>query len=117
MAFKVKYIETVDKNLVETQGAKDVYIQILIGPEDGSSDIILRKFTVKSKGNTPYHKHAWPHLIKVEKGEGYLISADSKQKLTEGMVAFVKGNEYHQFKNLSDEDFSFLCIIPNPEKY
>jgi len=33
-----------------------------------------------------------------------------------GQSLFVAGDEKHQFKNKSQDDFEFLCTILNPER-
>ena len=104
----------VPENPVNMDGAKNVTIQILIGPGDGSKNIVMRKFKVAPGGHTPRHTHDFEHVIKVEKGKGKLVDAEGNEHdLIEGMSAFVPPNELHQFTNPSHEPFEFLCIIKN----
>ncbi len=107
----------VREDYVEEKGAKDVLKKILIGPEDGSDNIIMRYFKVLSNGNTPFHRHDHEHIVKVEKGQGVVISKDRKETIIkEGQSLFIGSNEEHQFKNPFPKTFEFLCIILNPEK-
>ncbi|MCK4422216.1 cupin domain-containing protein [candidate division WOR-3 bacterium] len=102
---------------IEMEGADKVLMRILIGTEEGSNDIIMRYFTIKPGGHTPRHIHSHPHIVKGMAGRGVIIDGEGKEnELTEQMSAFVELDEEHQFKNPFDEDFSFLCIIPNPDK-
>ena len=39
----------------------------------------------------------------------------AEHELMQGQSAYVKPNDMHQFRNPYDEDFEFLCIIPNPD--
>jgi len=99
---------------VQMEGAKDVTMKILIGPDDESNGIIMRQFKISPGGNTPRHHHNYEHVIKVESNRGILVDEDGiEHELKKGQSAFVKPNELHQFKNPFGEDFEFLCIIPN----
>ncbi len=109
----VKYIKDVEKINIEADNVKYVEKQILIGPNDGSTNIRMRLFTVKPGGYTFYHTHDYEHLIKIEKGKGIAIDKDGEHIIEEGMVLFVKPNEIHQFKNNSDSELQFICVIPN----
>ncbi len=102
----------ISEDIVIMEGTKDVTMQILIGPDDGSQSIVMRKFKVAPGGHTPRHTHDFEHVIKVEKGKGKMVDADGNEHdLTEGMSAFVPADELHQFTNPYDKVFEFLCII------
>lgn len=103
--------------LLEEEGIIDVYRKVLIGPEDGSSRIIMRYFKVLPGGNTPFHSHPFEHVVKIEKGRGLIVNAAGEETpVSPGQSVFIAGNEKHQFKNPYEKSFEFLCIIPNPEK-
>jgi quercetin dioxygenase-like cupin family protein len=102
---------------VQMDGAKNVKMKILIGPNDGSGDIIMRHFIIAPGGNTPYHQHNYEHVIKVESNKGIAVDEKGNEhEITRGQSLFVKPNDMHQFRNPFNEDFEFTCIIPNPEK-
>jgi len=87
--------------------------QIYIGPDDGSKEIIMRYFSVEPECSTPYHDHDFPHIVKVEKGNGVLVDKDKKEhKLVAGSLAYVHDDEVHCFKNTGTENFDFICIVP-----
>jgi quercetin dioxygenase-like cupin family protein len=102
---------------VEMEGAKNVKMKILIGTKEQSDNIIMRHFFVAPGGNTPYHKHNYEHVIKVEKNRGIAVDEEGlEHEIKKGMSLFVKPNEMHQFRNPFDEELEFICIIPNPDK-
>jgi quercetin dioxygenase-like cupin family protein len=102
---------------VQEDGVTRVTQQILIGPDDGSQSIIMRRFRVLSDGHTPYHDHSHEHIVKIEKGRGIVLDEDGRENpVSVGQSLLVKGGEKHQFRNPFDEPFEFLCIILNPEK-
>ena len=47
----------------DTSNYNGISKQIVLGPKDGSSEIILRYFCIEPGGNTPYHNHPFPHLV------------------------------------------------------
>jgi quercetin dioxygenase-like cupin family protein len=114
---KINNNSEIPANEVQMEGADKVRMRILIGPGDGSDNIIMRHFIVAPGGNTPFHNHNYEHVIKVEKGLGIAVDRDGvEHQVKEGQSLFVKPGDLHQFKNPYYRDFEFLCIIPNPEK-
>jgi quercetin dioxygenase-like cupin family protein len=85
----------------------------VVGPARGWKDHTLRVFRIKPGGYTPHHEHDWEHVNYIMKGRGKLIIGDNIHEVVEGDFAFVPPNTMHQFRNESDEDFEFICIVPN----
>ncbi len=99
---------------VKMEGAKDVKMKILVGLNDESDNIIMRHFIVAPGGNTPFHYHDYEHVIKIENNRGIAVDENGKEhEVRKGQSLFVKPNEKHQFRNPFNEDFEFICIIPN----
>ena len=112
---KIKRDSEIDGASVEMDGAKDVTMRILIGPDDGSLNILMRLFSIAPGGHTPYHTHDYEHLVKVQTGKGVVIDKDgNKHDLSPGQNVFVEPNEKHQFANPFSEPFELTCTIPNP---
>jgi len=102
---------------VEMDGASNVTRQVLIGPDDGSENIIMRLFKIRSGGYTPHHKHNFEHVIKVLSGKGVAIAENGQEhRIQAGQSLFIQANDMHQFRNPYPQPFEFLCIIPNPDK-
>ncbi len=76
-------------------------------------EIILRYFSVDEGSATPYHTHDFPHLVKVEAGEGAAVGPDgSESPVSPGDYVFVPPNETHNFRNTGTRPFEFICIVP-----
>lgn len=98
-------------------GIQNVRRQILIGSDDGRTDIIMRKFRILPNGNTPYHSHEHEHVVKIEKGEGIVVDGNGREHPVQvGQSLLIEGGEKHQFRNPHDEAFEFLCLIKDLEK-
>jgi quercetin dioxygenase-like cupin family protein len=98
---------------VNMEGVSDTVKANVVGPAQGWKDHTLRVFLIKPGGYTPHHKHDWEHVNYVIKGKGTLTIGDDKREVSEGDFAFVPPNTMHQFRNESDDDFEFICIVPN----
>ena len=98
---------------VELEGYEGVKKQIVIGPDDGSDEIVLRYFSLKPGGTTPHHAHGFPHLVKIEVGSGMATDASGRElPLQAGDYVYVHDNEAHHFTNTGSEPFEFICIVP-----
>lgn len=101
---------------VTDSSANNVAGQILIGPEDGSNNIVMRRFKVLSGGFTPHHVHDFEHVVKVMRGRGIILDPSGEElEICCGQSAFIPGGEKHQFKNPYSEPFEFLCVILHQE--
>ncbi len=113
-------INTTDKiplKEVVMDGASDVRMKMLVGPDDGSENIFMRHFVIAPGGNTPFHQHNYEHVVKVENNRGIIVDEEGNEhEIGRGNSIFVKPGERHQFRNPYGEDFEFTCIIPNPDK-
>ncbi len=114
---KIKIEQEIPDAFVEEKGAQNVIKRVLIGPRDGSSNIIMRYFKVLPGGNTPFHSHDFEHVVRVEKGKGLVVDASGLEfPISPGHSVFVSSGEKHQFKNPNEEPFEFLCTILNPDE-
>ncbi|MFB0564562.1 MAG: cupin domain-containing protein [Candidatus Aminicenantaceae bacterium] len=105
------------EEFMKEEGVNNVLKRVLIGPEHGSSNIIMRYFKVLPGGNTPLHSHSHEHVVKIEKGRGVVIDEEGEENMVgQGQSLFIEGGNQHQFRNFYDEPFEFLCIILNPDK-
>lgn len=102
---------------VEEEKVKNVLRKILIGPEDGSDNIIMRHFKILPGGHTPFHSHRHEHVVKIEKSKGIVVRETGEEiPISQGQSLLIEKNEKHQFKNPFSDPFEFVCIILNPEK-
>lgn len=104
---------TISYENVDMEGVSKVKKANVIGPPEGWSYHTLRVFRLGPGGFTPRHRHDWEHVNFVIRGSGTLTLGGETFPITAGDYAFVPPNEEHQFKNPSDEDFEFICIVPS----
>ncbi len=102
---------------IEVKGGEHVSKAVVIGREEGWPDHTVRVFRLAPGGFTPRHSHDWEHVNYIIKGTGELRLGEKVQKVHEHDFAFVPANTEHQFRNAGDEDFEFICIVPNRGEY
>lgn len=102
-----------DVRFADTGGLEKVTKRIVIGPGDGSEEIVLRYFSVEPGGASPHHSHGFPHLVKIEAGSGAAVDdMGQEHPVQKGDYVYVPDNEVHQFRNKGPEPFEFICIVP-----
>ena len=104
-----KNIKTVNVN---APGVVNAVKQTLVGPAQGWQGWVMRQFTLAVNGHTPRHSHPWPHINYIVSGEGTLFLNGKENAVKPGFVAYIPGGAEHQFQNCGQEDFSFICIVP-----
>jgi quercetin dioxygenase-like cupin family protein len=92
--------------------AEKVKIRWLINEKQGAPNFAMRRFEVEPGGFTPYHTHDWEHEVYVLEGNAIAVSKDGETPIGPGSVIFVEPGEEHNFRNVGQKNFVFLCLIP-----
>lgn len=92
--------------------AKNSSMKVLVSQTEGWQDHVMRLVEVEVGGYTPKHAHPWPHINFMVSGKGELMIDGTPTAVEAGSYAFVPENTLHQFKNIGDEVFKFICIVP-----
>jgi len=102
-----------DVPFANLRGYQSVTKKIVIGPDDGSNEIVLRYFSLQPGGKSPHHAHNFPHVVRIEAGTGVVTDDRGQQhQLQKGDYVFVNDNEVHDFANTGIDPFDFICIVP-----
>lgn len=86
--------------------------QVLIGEKDGAPNFAMRYFTIPPHEFSSLDKHERDHGVMVMHGRARVQLGDRFEEVGPGDVVYIPGWEQHQFENLTDEPFTFLCIVP-----
>jgi quercetin dioxygenase-like cupin family protein len=98
---------------VQMDGAKDVSVRVIFGPNDKAPTFAMRVFELDGGGHTPFHTHAFEHEVVILSGEIAVVTETGPKPLKVGDMLLVMPNEQHQFKNLSaTQKASFMCMVP-----
>lgn len=114
---KIKQNNEVKEIELVLEGVKGMRKRVLIGPDDGSKNMVMRYFTLLPGGYSERHSHSHEHLVNIEGGKGIVIDKDGNEiELSEGHSIFVEADELHQFQNPFEKNFDFICVITNIDK-
>ena len=99
-------------NTINHSDAHKAQIKVMVGPEQGWSDYVMRMIELDPDGYTPHHTHAWPHINYIVEGDGLLHMDGKDTPVSAGSYAYVPTGMIHQFKNNGSGKFRFICIVP-----
>ena len=83
--------------------------QVLIGRDDGATQVELRFFTIPVGGASALEHHPHEHAIMVLRGHAEVRLGDERTDAGPGDVVFVSADEVHQLRALGEEPLEFLC--------
>lgn len=96
------------------QAGSGASMQMLISPER-APHFAMRKFVIKAGGNMPYHTNTVEHEQYVLSGSAKVIIDGKEFVAKKDDVIFIPANIPHSYDVLGDEDYEFLCLVPNKE--
>lgn len=99
--------------VINNELVKNVTGRLLIGNADGARNFCMRCFSIGAGGHTPMHAHDWEHEVFVHEGNGEVLMGDTWHAISAGSAVFIPGNTEHQFRNNTEEDLTFICLIPS----
>lgn len=108
----IKKLDQIPATNVEA-GSK-TKIQVLINSEQGPH-FAMRRFVIEPGGFMPLHNNSVEHEQFVLKGKAQVRIGDQEFVLTENDVVFIPAGMEHSYKNIGDEPYEFLCMVPNKE--
>jgi len=109
---KIVDYKEVKAEAVDFEDVKDVKVRWLISDKDKAPNFAMRLFEGGPGGYSPLHTHNWEHEVFVLEGEGVANNGEEETKIKKGTVIYVAPNEKHQFRNVGDSIFKFICLIP-----
>lgn len=103
-----------DVEAKDVSAGKDTTKQVLISSQE-APNFALRKFSMKSGGGMPLHTNTVEHEQYVLAGRAKIGIGDQVFEVQQGDVVFIPEGVPHYYENIGEEQFEFLCIIPNKE--
>jgi len=98
--------------------ARAATIQVLLGPDEGVTGFVMRRFTIEPGGRIPAHRHdAIEHEQLVLEGE-MVVSLDGREETVRtGDCVFIPVDVVHWYENRKKAPVRFICIVPRTETY
>jgi quercetin dioxygenase-like cupin family protein len=106
----VKHTQDVEAQVVKS-GEKTT-IQVLISAQEGPN-FALRRFVMGPGGGIPEHTNTVEHEQYILQGHARIGIGKETFDVHAGDVVFIPEGEHHWYRNAGEENFEFLCIIPN----
>ena len=106
----VKHAKDVQAQVVKT-GDKTT-IQVLISSEE-VPNFAMRRFVMKPGGFMPNHTNLVEREQFVLRGYAWISINRQVYNVKAGDVVFIPEGAPHWYVNNGNEDFEFLCIVPN----
>lgn len=103
-------VKNVNDVLAEPVKAGDfTTIQVLLqGP-----NFAMRRFVMQPGGGMPNHTNTVEHEQYVLRGRANIGIGDEVFDVHAGDVVFIPEGVPHWYQNIGEENFEFLCMIPN----
>lgn len=108
----VKHTQDVEAQVVKA-GYKTT-IQVLISSQEGPN-FALRRFVMEPGGGIPEHINTVEHEQYVLRGHASICIGGETYTVSAGDVVFIPQGMPHWYQNVGEENFEFLCVIPNKE--
>lgn len=90
--------------------------QVLLGPDDGTPNFAMRRFSMAEGGGMPFHTNTIEHEQYVLSGRARIRIADEDHEVGPEDVLYIPAGVPHSYTVL-EGPFEFLCIVPNlPDK-
>jgi quercetin dioxygenase-like cupin family protein len=109
---KIKEYAVESATHFDNEQAKGIAARVVIGKKDGGNNFCMRVFEIAPGGHTPMHAHAWEHEMFVHAGRGEVFGDGQWHPVKAGNVVFIPANEVHQMKNVGQELFVVVCLVP-----
>lgn len=108
----VKHMQDVPANVVKAGDRASM--QVLISSQEGPH-FAMRRFVMEPGGGMPRHTNTVEHEQYVLGGHAMIGIGEDEFEVKAGNVVFIPEGVPHWYQNIGEDDFEFLCIIPNKE--
>ena len=106
----VKPVDQIE--LEHLSGARDTSMAILIGPQDGAPNFVMRRIVMEEAGGMPAHTNAVEQEQYVLRGRARVGIADEIHEVSAHHVLYIPAGTPHWYDVL-EAPFEFLCLVPN----
>lgn len=106
----VKHVKDVPAQTVKAGDLTSM--QVLISGQEGPH-FAMRRFVMEPGGGMPKHTNSVEHEQYVLRGRAVIGIGDETCEVTAGDVVFIPEGVPHWYQNSGEENFEFLCMIPN----
>jgi quercetin dioxygenase-like cupin family protein len=96
-----------------TVGAgRDTSMQVLVGPEEGAPNFVLRRFRMEVGGGIPLHTNEVEHEQYVLRGRAKIRIGGEDHDVAANDSLYIPAGVPHSYE-VVEGPFEFLCVVPN----
>jgi len=106
----VKHTEDIEGDVVKD--ASGVTRKTLISQQE-APNFAMRVFTIQPGGEMPIHTNRVEHEQYVLNGSARICIGEEEFEVSKGSIVYIPADVPHWYKNIGDEQFEFLCMVPN----
>lgn len=86
--------------------------RVMIGPQQGAPNFVMRVFDLPPGASSPYHSHDWEHEVYILSGQGVVVSEQGETAVGLEDAIYIAAGEMHCLRNEGADVFRFLCLVP-----
>ncbi len=87
-------------------------MQVLVGPDQGAPNFVLRRFIMGPGGGMPLHTNEVEHEQYVLRGRARIRIGDAVHEVKPDTTLYIPAGVPHSYEVL-EAPFEFLCVVPN----
>jgi len=87
-------------------------MQVLVGPDQGAPNFVLRRFIMETGGGMPLHTNQVEHEQYVLRGRARVRIGDAVHEVRADHTLYIPAGAPHSYEVL-EGPFEFLCVVPN----
>ncbi|MDE3053023.1 MAG: cupin domain-containing protein [Gemmatimonadota bacterium] len=87
-------------------------MQVLVGPDQGAPNFVLRRFIMGAGGGMPFHTNEVEHEQYVLRGRARIRIGDDVHEVKPDTTLYIPAGVPHSYEVL-EAPFEFLCVVPN----
>ncbi|MGD8813597.1 MAG: cupin domain-containing protein [Anaerolineales bacterium] len=107
------YVRHTDEiEATEVTAGQGTSMQVLIAAEEGPN-FAMRRFVMQPGGGMPNHTNQVEHEQYVLQGHAEIGIGDQVVEVKQGDAVLIPALIPHWYKNIGEESFVFLCLVPN----
>lgn len=91
---------------------RDAAFRVLVGPQQGETNFVLRRFTFGAGGGMPLHTNLVEHQQYVLRGRARIRIADAVHEVGADDTLFIPAGVPHAYE-VVDGPFEFICVVPD----
>ena len=87
-------------------------MQVLLGPDQGAPNFVLRRFRMEQGGGIPAHTNDVEHEQYVLRGRARITIGDAVHEVGPDDTLYIPAGTPHAYE-VVEGPFEFICVVPN----